>query len=230
MNQRPGESRLDLLNRNAAIFAEIVPQVLLHCRPLFLVATNPVDIMTWITTRIAGATCAVIGSGTILDSARFRALLGAHLGISVHSVHAHVIGEHGDSEVLCWSSATIGGIPVSRVAESRERPITDEIRRKIDIGVRKAAYTIIEGKGATWFGIGAGLSRLVQAIAADERALFTVSACPVGNIEGPALSLPRIVGASGVVQTLEPSLDADEEQGLATSRRILANILSQLHW
>lgn len=230
VNQQPGESRLGLLNRNGAVFAQIVPQVLRHCHPIFLVATNPVDIMTWITTRIAGDAHAVIGSGTILDSARFRALLGAHLDVSVHSVHAHVIGEHGDSEVLCWSSAAIGGIPVSLVAERLGRPITAEIRQEIDQGVRNAAYSIIAGKGATWFGIAAGLSRIVQAIAADERALFTVSACPAGDAAGPALSLPRLVGATGVLQTLEPSLDGDEQQRLAASRQILAEVVAQLRW
>ena len=160
VGQRPGETRLELLERNAAVFAEIIPQVL-DAAPdaILVVATNPVDVMTQIATRLSGLPPErVIGSGTILDTARFRALLGGHLGVSPKSVHAYVLGEHGDSEVLCWSVADAGGVPVDQVARQIGRPLEDETRARIDQGVRRAAYRIIAGKVATWHGIAGGWS------------------------------------------------------------------------
>src|SRR5271166_4144749 len=162
-NQRPGESRLDLLSRNAEIFAEIVPAVLAAASdPIFLVATNPVDVMTQIVTVLAGrhgvAPERVIGSGTILDSARFRTLLAAHLGISPAYVDARVLGEHGDSEVLHWSGAMVGDLSVVDAAREMGRELTEADRSRIDTGVRRAAYDIIKGKGAAWFGVGAGVA------------------------------------------------------------------------
>lgn len=231
VNQRPGETRLALLERNAAVFAEIVPAVLRHCDPIFLVAANPVDIGTWITGRLAQRPLArIIGSGTILDTARFRALIAAHLGVAPRSVHAHVIGEHGDSEILCWSTATVSGIPVADVARQLRHPTGADIRRSIDEGVRRAAYAIIEGKGATWFGIAAGLARIVEAIAGDERAVMTVSACEdmVEGVPDVALSLPRLIGRSGLLQVLAPSIDEEERRGLRRSAELLREAIGAL--
>jgi L-lactate dehydrogenase len=133
-----------------------------------VVATNPVDIITMMVTRISGLTPArVIGSGTILDTARFRALLGEHLGVAPQSVHAYVLGEHGDSEVLVWSSAKVGGVPLEDFATQRGLKLDAQVRARIDDGVRRAAYRIIEGKRATYFGIGAGLARLAAAVRDD---------------------------------------------------------------
>ena len=170
VGQRPGETRLQLLGRNARIFEEVVPKVLRHApQALLIVATNPVDVMTQMVTHISGlAPSRVIGSGTILDTARFRSLLGEHIGVSPRSIHAYVLGEHGDSEVLVWSSATVGGLPLSDFANQIGRPVGGDIRAAIDEGVRRAAYRIIEGKGATYHGIGAGLARIVRAIRDDE--------------------------------------------------------------
>ncbi|MFM2043189.1 MAG: hypothetical protein RLY86_1765 [Pseudomonadota bacterium] len=230
VNQKPGESRLDLLSRNAAIFGEIIPRVLAASPgAILLVATNPVDVMTQISTGIAArhgvGPTRVIGSGTILDTARFRALLGRHLGISPKSVHAHVLGEHGDSEVLHWSEAKAGGLDVADAAAQMGRPLTAEVRAAIDDGVRRAAAAIIKGKGATWFGIGAGLARLAQMIADDERALTTCSMVTpdVAGVEDVALSLPRLVGAAGVLETLRPGLDDGETAALRRSAEILRN-------
>ncbi len=226
-NQRPGESRLDLLSRNAEIFAEIVPAVLAARGPIFLVATNPVDVMTQIVTAIAGrggvASERVIGSGTILDSARFRTLLAAHLGISPTYIDARVLGEHGDSEVLHWSGAAAGNLSVAEVARQMGRRLTDADRSRIDTGVRRAAYAIIKGKGATWFGVGAGLARIAQAIEDDERALLTCSMLTpeCQGVRDVALSLPRVLGAAGVVKTLMPDLDAGERAALKRSAEIL---------
>jgi L-lactate dehydrogenase len=230
VSQRPGETRLELLERNAAVFGEIVPQVLAAAPDaILLVATNPVDVMTQIATRIAGlAPERVIGSGTILDTARFRALLGGWLQVSPKSVHAYVLGEHGDSEVLCWSAADVGGILVEDLARQIGRPLDDAGRAEIDQGVRRAAYRIIAGKGATWYGIAGGLVRIVQSIGGDENSALTVSIVTEG-IEGVgpvALSLPRIVGRAGVVRTLRPSLREEEHAALAQSARVIEEALA----
>ena len=223
--QRPGEGRLGLLERNAAVFAKIIPAVL-GAAPdaILLVASNPVDVMTDIAARISGLPDGrVFGSGTILDSARFRSLLGEHLGISSRSVHAYVVGEHGDSEVLWWSGATVGSLSVTDVATQLGKPLNDVGRARIDEDVRRAADRIIAGKGATWFGIGAGLSRIVQAIGRDENTPLSVSA-RAENIEGVdnvTLSLPRIVGAGGIRGTLLPHFDSAERAALRDSARIL---------
>jgi L-lactate dehydrogenase len=223
--QRPGENRLSLLERNAAVFGKIIPAVLGAApEAVLLVASNPVDVMTDIAARISGLPDGrVFGSGTILDSARFRSLLGEHLGVSSRSVHAYVVGEHGDSEVLWWSGATVGGLLVTDVATQLDKPLNDVARARIDEDVRRAADRIIAGKGATWFGIGAGLSRLVQAIGRDENVPFSVSA-RVENIEGVAnvtLSLPRIVGAGGVNGLLLPHFDSAERAAVKKSAAVL---------
>lgn len=178
VNQRPGETRLELLGRNAAVFREVVPEVAAVCpEAVLLVVTNPVDVLTAVTAS-AGVFPPerVIGTGTILDTARFRTLLAEHLGIAPQSVHAYVLGEHGDSEVLVWSSATVGGVPLASAAAQLGRPLGAAERERIDEAVRRAAYRIIAGKGATYYGIGAAVARLIRAIRDDEGLVVTVSA------------------------------------------------------
>jgi len=224
VNQRPGETRLQLLERNAAIFKQVVPRVLEHApESILLIASNPVDILTHVVTHLSGIPAGrVIGSGTILDTARFRALLGEHLGVSPHSVHAYVLGEHGDSEVLVWSSAKVGGVPLYDFAEQAGKPIPGEAQARIDDGVRKAAYRIIVGKGATYYGIGAGLARIVNAIRDDERAVLTISnSLPGDEYGGVSLSLPRVIGAGGVLATIRPALSPEEREALIRGARIL---------
>lgn len=225
VNQQPGETRLQLLDRNAAVFADILPRILAATPDvLLLIATNPVDIMTLIATRISGLPPArVIGSGTILDTARFRALLGDHLGVSPTSVHGYVLGEHGDSEVLCWSVSDVGSITIEALAAQIGRPLDDAAKARIDEGVRRAAYQIIEGKGATWYGIGGGLTRIVRAIRGDENSVLTVSMVEdeVEGVGPVALSLPRVVAASGIARTLRPQLRDDEQALLKRSAEIL---------
>lgn len=163
--QKPGESRLELLQRNAGVFRQIVPSVLRHApEAVLLVVTNPVDIMTHLACRFAAAfgvpPTRVIGSGTMLDSARFRALLGRHFDVDPQHVHAYVVGEHGDSEVLAWSQATIAGLSLDEFAKVHGTPLTRAQREAIDEQVRRAAYHIIAGKGSTYYGIGsAGADR-----------------------------------------------------------------------
>ena len=223
--QKSGESRLSLLARNAAVFADVVARVRAAApNALLLVASNPVDIMTEVTQRASGLPPErVIGSGTILDTARFRMLLAGQLGVAAQSVHAVVLGEHGDSEVLAWSAAQVGGEPLERCAAALGAAITDDVRLRIDAGVRRAADRIIAGKGATWYGIGAGLSRIVRAIRDDQRAVLTVSARTplVAGIADVTLSLPRIVGAAGVLATLHPELCIDEQAALRRSAEVL---------
>ncbi|RWR46966.1 L-lactate dehydrogenase [Sinirhodobacter ferrireducens] len=223
--QKPGESRLSLLSRNADVFASVIGGVRAAAPgAMLLVASNPVDIMTQVALRASGLPPErVIGSGTILDTARFRSLLGAHLGIAPQSVHAYVLGEHGDSEVLAWSSARAGTEPVARFGAQIGAPITEEVRATIDAGVRRAAYRIIEGKGATWYGIGAGLARIVQAIRDDQGAVLSVSvvAPEIEGVPDIALSLPRVVGRKGVSATLMPEMSETETAALRASAEVL---------
>ncbi len=235
--QKVGETRLDLLKRNADIFSEMIPSIL-NAAPeaLLLIASNPVDVMTHMVASIAQKThgipaSRIIGSGTILDTARFRSLLSGFLGVSSHSVHAYVLGEHGDSEVLQWSGATVGNMPLDSFAAQIGAPITSAVRSQIDEGVRKAAYRIIQGKGATWFGIGAGMARLAQAIIRNENAVITCSAPTSDLLTGGrlvSLSFPRVINAKGIVATLRPDLNREEEAALLQSAEILGAATSEI--
>lgn len=230
--QKPGESRLSLLGRNAEVFGDVLAQTgKVAPDAILLIASNPVDIMTEVALKLSGLPAArVFGSGTILDTARFRYLLGRHLNVAAQSVHAYVLGEHGDSEVLAWSSARSGCETLDDVADQLGRPISEAVRHEIDQNVRRAAYKIIEGKGATWYGIGAGLARIVQAIRDDQRAVLTVSA-RVPEIEGVrdvTLSLPRVVGRDGVAETLIPHLSYSEATALRASAEMLRETAAEL--
>ena len=228
--QKPGESRLKLLERNVNVFQNVVPRVLEHAPDsILLIVSNPVDIMTQVVTKISALPPErVIGSGTILDTARFRTLLAEHLGLAPHSIHAYVLGEHGDSEVLAWSSGKIGGVPVIEFAEQMGRRITDDVKARIDDGVRRAAYRIIEGKGATYYGIGAGIARIAKAIRDDEGAVLTLS--NIEGLKGVSLSLPRVLKAKGIEATIQPMLSNEEEKALNKSADILREAAVELNF
>jgi L-lactate dehydrogenase len=235
VNQKPGETRLQLLERNAGIFKSVVPQVLNYApEAVLVVATNPVDIMTHLTAHFAAEfgvpSHRVVGSGTTLDTARFRSLLGRHLGVSSGNIHGYVIGEHGDSEVLAWSLVTVGVIPLEAYCRSQNIQLNSTIREEIDQKVRQAAYTIIDGKGATYYGIGSALARLVNAILDNQRAVLTVcSRMPkVGRVEDVTLALPHIVGRQGVDGTLSLPLSLDEENALEESARIIKSAIDEI--
>ena len=236
VGQRPGESRLELLQRNDAIFRDLIPQVVTSAPyAVLVVATNPVDVLTHLTVRYAGEcgvpASRVLGSGTTLDTARFRALLGHHLEVDPHHVHAYVIGEHGDSEVLTWSLVTIGGMPLTEFLRLRQIELTDDIRQKIDEKVRMAAYSIIAGKGATYYGIGSALARIVDAVLHDQRSILTVCA-PADDVFGirdVTLALPRLVGGSGVRETFPLPLNESERTLLKTSATVLRTVLDDLN-
>jgi L-lactate dehydrogenase len=228
----PGQNRLAILQKSTDIFKSVVPQVMkVAPEAILIVASNPVDVMTHVTAAESGLPASrVIGSGTLLDTLRFRAQLSAHLGVSAASVQAYVLGEHGDSEVLAWSSARIGGLPLVEVGEQLARPLTREVRDKIDQDVRRAGYRILEGKGFTSFGVAAGIARIVDAIRDDERVVLTVSARTpkVAGIADVSVSLQRVVGRQGVTHTLEPDMNAQEVELLAKSARIIRDATTQV--
>ncbi len=233
--QKPGETRLHLLQRNAEVFRQIVPSVLRHApEAVLLVVTNPVDIMTHLAAHFAVPfgvpPTRVIGSGTTLDSARFRALLGRHFGVDPHHVHAYVIGEHGDSEVLVWSQASIAGLSLGEFARVHGPPLTAEQRQQIDDNVRHAAYQIIAGKGATYYGIGSAVARILDVLLHDQRAILTICASitNVPDCEDVTLALPHLVGGQGVLGTIPLSLDAEEQEGLRRSAALLRETIESL--
>ncbi|HRW10635.1 MAG TPA: L-lactate dehydrogenase [Caldilineaceae bacterium] len=235
VNQRPNESRLALLERNAAVFRQVVPNVLQHApEAVLVVATNPVDIMTHLTAQIVEehglSASRVIGSGTTLDTARFRTLLGRHLGVDAHHIHAYVVGEHGDSEVLTWSLVTVGGIPLADFCRQQAVPFDEALRQRIDEQVRRAAYQIIEGKGATYYGIGSALARIVDVVLRDQRAILTVCTpqAQVVGVRDVTVALPHLVGGIGVLATFPQPLLADEEIKLQKSAQLVKTALESL--
>lgn len=220
VNQKPGESRLDLLSRNVQIFRSIIPEIVRYAEDaVVLVTTNPVDIMTEITKCLHPHPERVLGSGTLLDTARFRTLLGRECGISPRYIHANVLGEHGDSAVLCWDGARLAGLPL---AEFMGEALDAEKKKFIEAGVRDAAATIIAGKQATYYGIGAAVSKIVSGILGDKRGVYTVSA---ESPYGVCLSLPRVVGAGGVCRTVMPHLSAAEQAEMQNSADVLKRSL-----
>lgn len=213
-NQRPGETRLDLLGRNAAIFREIIPAILAaNDDGIIVVATNPVDILTTIGAQIAGpAANRVIGSGTILDTARFRYLLGQHYGVDPRSVHAYIVGEHGDSELALWSLANIAGVRlvdfVGANGQGYDQAALDAILEQ----TRNAAYEIIKRKRATYYAIGLGLLSIAEAVLRDQHTVMTISSLMTGQygVTGIAISLPTIVGRDGAEEVLNLPLSEQE--------------------
>jgi L-lactate dehydrogenase len=227
-SQKPGETRLMLMEKNAAIMRDIISKtVSVNPNVIFLVATNPVDIITHICTSIAKEfgipASKIIGSGTTLDTARFRSLLGAHAGVDPQHVHAYVLGEHGDSEVLAWSTIDIGGVPLEDFIAYRNIEFNEEIKNKIDDGVRNAAYKIIEGKGSTYYGVAGAIAKLVEVINRDNRAVLTISALKddVEGIKNVTLSLPHLIGGDGDLGVLPIKLSVKEKQLLKKSAEII---------
>jgi L-lactate dehydrogenase len=232
--QKPGETRLALLRRNAEVFRQIVPSVLRHAPScVLLVVTNPVDIMTHLAAHFAAEfgvpATRVLGSGTTLDTARFRALLGRHFDVDARHVHGYVIGEHGDSEVLVWSQATIAGLSLEEFAKVRRVPLTEPDRAHIDEGVRRAAYQIIAGKGATYYGIGSAVAHIVDVLLHDRRAVLTICSPVTGPLgEGVTLAQPHLVGGSGVLAILPLTLAPEEQRAFERSASILRDAIRSL--
>ena len=229
VNQKPGENRLDLLNRNAEVFREIAGRLDRHVpEAVLVVATNPVDILTAVMQRLSSRPASrVIGTGTMLDTSRFRALLGEHYGVNPRSVHAYILGEHGDSEVPLWSSATIGG---RRIVDQEVNGCRfDEAAfQALYERVRGAAYDIIDRKGYTNTAIGLVIAYLVRVILEDQKSVLPVSVGPAGvyGISDLCLSVPCVVGRDGVEAPVPPQLSGTEAQGLSASAEVLRASLS----
>ena len=231
-SQQPGEKRLDLLARNAAIFRSVVPQAVRFAPDAsLLIATNPVDILTYISLKGSGLPPSrVIGSGTILDTSRFRFLLGQYYGVDARSVHAYIIGEHGDSEIPLWSLANIGGVRLQEFAPMKNRMYDHDEMHALFVAVRDAAYEIIKRKGSTYYAIGLGLLSIVEAILGDFRTVLSVSTLMTGQygVHDMCLSLPCVVGANGIEEILTLNLSDEEERGFRASAEKLKDTLATL--
>jgi L-lactate dehydrogenase len=235
VSMRTGETRLQLLERNADIFADVVPKVLAYAPDaVLLVATNPVDIMTHLAARYAAEHGVppgrVIGSGTTLDTARFRVLLGRHLGVDSQHIHGYVVGEHGDSEVLTWSLVTVGGMPLAEFCRQHDVTLDESLRQEIDHQVRDAAYAIVEGKGSTYYGIGAALARITDAILKDQRAILTVCTpvAEVLDVCDVTIALPHLIGRAGVLASFPLPLSTEEQAKLRASAKVVCRAIEEL--
>jgi L-lactate dehydrogenase len=230
--QKPGQTRLDLAAANAAICARLLPEVV-RVAPdaILLMVTNPCDVMTEIAIQLTGLPWnRVIGSGTVLDSSRFRYLVARHCQVAVQNVHAYIAGEHGDSEIPLWSSATIGSIPLSQWAVEGHGRLTAADKDAIVHNVKDAAYQVIQGKGATNYAVGLAVTNILEAILHDERRVLPVSGLLGGfrNIEDVCLSLPRIVSRQGIEAPLPIPMTVDEEQGLNASADRIRAVVREL--
>ena len=230
--QKPGMTRMDLAGHNAAMLKSLVPQ-LLKVAPdaIFLLVTNPVDVITYLTLKLSGLPRSrVFGSGTVLDSSRFRFLIARRLKVAVQNVHAYIAGEHGDSEVPLWSSATVANIPLHEWAVRGHGKLNARDRAEIFNSVKNAAYEIVAGKGATNYAIGLATARILEALLHDENRILSVSSLleDYRGIDDVCLSVPSIVNAQGVETTLPVPMNANEEAGLKHSAETIRNAIRSL--
>lgn len=231
-NQRPGETRLDLIDKNTAILRSILKEITLRAfGGILLIVSNPVDVLTYAAWRLSGYPRErVIGSGTVLDTGRLKQLLGQELRVDSRNVHAFIIGEHGDSELAVWSGANVSGIDLDHFCQLRGTGLEEGRMEAIYRRVRDSAYEIIRRKGATYYGIAMAVGRIAQCIVRDEQAVLPVSAVLEGEygLRGLALSLPAVVGRRGLEEVLEIPLDQRERQALDASARQLQTAISGL--
>ncbi len=232
VGQRPGETRLDMVQRNGEIWKQIIPQIVKHNPDgILLIATNPVDALTYAALKLSGLpTQRVIGSGTVLDTARFRFLLSEHFRVDARSVHAFIIGEHGDSEVPVWSLANIAGMKLDDFCRAQGIQLTEADRQNIYEQTRDAAYKIIERKGATYYAVAAGLIRITAALLRDQNSVFSVSTLVENyyGIQDVCLSLPAILNSSGIRDVLRLELSEKEQTQLQNSAAVLKATLQKL--
>ena len=229
--QKPGETRLDLVKKNVGIFKSIIPEIAKRdFGGVLLVVANPVDILTYTAAKLSGLPeNRVFGSGTVLDTARLKYLLGEHLSVDSRSVHAFIIGEHGDSEIAAWSCANVSGIKLDRFCDMRGFHEHEDSMRRIAEEVKNSAYKIIEKKKATYYGVAMAVRRICQAITRDEKSILPVSTIQHGNfgIEGVALSMPAVVGKDGVETQVPLELDEKEKEALLHSAETLKNVIDE---
>jgi len=230
--QKPGETRLDLVKKNVGIFKSIIPQITKYNQEgILLIVANPVDILTYTAAKLSGfPSNRVFGSGTVLDTARLKYLLGEHLGVDNRSVHAFIIGEHGDSEIAAWSSANVSGIPLNNFCEMRGHYHHFEAMKIIADDVKNSAYEIIEKKRATYYGIAMSVKRICEAIVRDEKSILPVSTIQTGEngIDGVALSMPAIVGKNGVETLVPIELNEEEKANLLKSAETLKAVINDV--
>ena len=231
-NQKPGETRLDLIGKNVAILKSIIPQITAtEFEGILMIVSNPVDVLTYAAWKISGYPAhRVIGSGTVLDTARLKFIIGRHLDVDSRSVHAVIIGEHGDSELAVWSGANVSGIDLNHFCEIRGHFDHEESMQRIYEDVRDSAYQIIERKGATYYGIAMAVARIAECIVKDEQAVLPVSVILGGEygLSGLALSIPSVVGKNGVEKVLEIPLNVKERDALCNSAVQLNRVIDTL--
>lgn len=231
-NQKPGETRLDLVQKNVGIFRSIIPEIAKRdYQGILLIVSNPVDILTYAAIKLSGMPeHRVIGSGTVLDTARFKYQLGEHLSIDPRSIHAFIIGEHGDSEIAAWSSANVSGIPIHDICEMRGFFHHEDAMREIAETVKNSAYEIIAKKKATYYGIAMSVRRICEAIVRNEKSILPLSVMLHGQygLENVVLSMPAIVGSEGVETTVPIELNREEQEKLKQSAQALGKIAGQL--
>ena len=231
-NQKPDETRLDLVHKNVGIFKSIIPEIASRdFKGILLVVANPVDILTAVAQKLSGLPeNRVIGSGTVLDTGRLKTRLSEHLGVDSRSIHAFIIGEHGDSEIAAFSSANVSGIPLNNFCEMKGHFNHDESEKFIAEDVKNAAYEIIQRKRATYFGVAMAVKRICECIVRDEKSILPVSTMMHGEqgIEGVVLSMPCVVGGDGIATQVPIKLDADEAKRLRESADILKGIMAEL--
>ena len=231
-NQKPGETRLDLISRNIKIMEGIIREITARdFGGILLVVSNPVDVLTYAAWKISGYPRErVIGSGTVLDTGRLKQLMGEELGVDSRNIHAFIIGEHGDSELAVWSEANVSGLDLEDFCRVRGQTLGAENRERLYREVRDSAYQIIERKGATYYGIAMAVGRIAEAIVKDERAVLPVSAVLDGQygMNGLALSLPSIVGRKGLQEILEMPLSSGERAALSASAEQMREAIESL--
>ena len=231
-NQKPDETRLDLVHKNVGIFKSIIPEIAgRDFNGILLIVANPVDILTAVAKKLSGLPeNRVIGSGTVLDTGRLKTRLSDHLGVDSRSIHACIIGEHGDSEIAAFSSANVSGIPLNDFCEMRGHYSHDESEKNIAEEVKNAAYEIIQRKRATYFGVAMAVKRICECIVRDEKSILPVSTMMHGEqgIDGVVLSMPCIVGSEGIETQVPIKLDEDELTRLRESAKILKGIMNEL--
>ncbi len=229
--QRPGETRLELVRKNVEIFRDMIPQITAVTQDArLLIVSNPVDVMTYAAWKLSGYPPEhVIGSGTVLDTARLKYLLGAHLGVDSRSVHAFIIGEHGDSELAVWSSANISGVDLDSFCDICGACDGETLHRLYE-DVRTSAYKVIEKKGATYYAIALAVTRIARAIVREEHSVLPVSAYVNGHygVSDVYFGVPSIVGAEGIEKVLDIPLDASEQQQLEHSVQTLKDVITGL--
>ena len=231
-NQQPGETRIDLVHKNVRIFKSIIPQIAQRdFKGILLVVSNPVDILTYVALKLSGLPKdRVIGSGTVLDTARFKYILGEHLGVDPRNVHARIIGEHGDSEIAVWSLANVSGIPVNDFCEMRGHFQHEESMKRIADDVKNSAYEIIAKKKATYYGIAMSVKRICEAIVRDEKPILPVSNYQSGEygLDDIVLSLPAVVGKDGVEYRVPAPISDEELAALQASAAKLKEVVAEL--